>query len=565
MDQPKKVQEFEAFVRSERKGLSRRDFLRHGLALGLSIPAASGVIATILGAPARVFAQDATEAATEMAAKGGQGTLVAEQSGDPVSFNPDYTIDDYGYPIAFNTHSMLVTLNQGVEVVPDLAETWETSDDGLQITFHLVKNAMWHDGKPVTSADVKWTYEKIVATEGAPGRDNMVMLDHINTPDDYTAVFVLKTPSSQFLGFLAWYATFVLPKHLYDGTDWSTNPVNQKPIGSGPFKFVEYVSGDHVTLEANPDYYAEGPYLDRVVYRIIPDAATLEQAMLNDEVDVDISGIFPTDSLPNIEKDGRFTTVPKVYASNLYLVFNFGREITGKLEVRKAIGEAINRAEIIERGLSGAGSPVNTYYTPVIAWANNTDATAPDFNIEDSKKLLDAAGYPVKADGYRFKLSFPYLAFGDAWRSTAQVIQAQLRAVGIDTDLVELEPSAWNARVSTDDNYDISYLGGFLGPGPGALKNRYGTGGGINFWHYSNADVDKLLDEAASDPSADDATAKYKQVQALLAKDIASIPFSGAATTFVYRKELSGFSVPGDPVGDILGFGNFARVQRAAE
>src|SRR3954453_6439503 len=133
MDDAKKVQEFESLVRSQRKGMSRRDFLKTGLGLGLSIPAASGVIATILGAPARVFAQDATEAA----AKGGQGTLVVEQSGDPVSFNPDYTVDDYGYGVAFNTHSMLVTLNQGVEVVPDLAESWEVSDDGLTITFHL--------------------------------------------------------------------------------------------------------------------------------------------------------------------------------------------------------------------------------------------------------------------------------------------------------------------------------------------------------------------------------------------------------------------------------------------
>jgi peptide/nickel transport system substrate-binding protein len=255
--------------------------------------------------------------------------------------------------------------------------------------------------------------------------------------------------------------------------------------------------------------------------------------------------------------------VSKVFASNYYLTFNFGRKITGDIKVRQAIGEALNRQEIIDRGLDGLGSPVNTYYTPVISWANNTDAHAPDFNVDDAKKLLDEAGYPVGSDGYRFKLTFPYLAFGDAWRSTAQVIQAELRAVGIDTELVELEPSAWNARVGTQDDYDITYLGGFLGPGPGALKNRYGTGGGINFWHYSNADVDKLLDEAASDPSIDDATTKYKQVQTILAKDIASIPFAGAAATYVYRKELSGFPVPGDPVGEVLGAYNFARVQRA--
>ncbi|HVU14352.1 MAG TPA: ABC transporter substrate-binding protein, partial [Phototrophicaceae bacterium] len=360
-----------------------------------------------------------------------------------------------------------------------------------------------------------------------------------------------------------WYATFVLPKHIYDGTDWTTNPANQKPIGSGPFKFVEYVSGDHITLEANMDYYGEGPYLDRVVYQIIPDAATLDQAMLNDEVDVDLTGLFPQDSVADIQADGRFNTVEKVFASNYYITFNFSRKITGDIKVRQAIGEAIDRQQLIDRGLSGLGSVVNTYYTPVIAWANNTDAHAPDMNIDDAKKILDDAGYPVQSNGYRFQLSFPYLNYGDAWGSMAQVIQAQLRAVGIDTDLVQLEPSAWNARVGTQSDFDITYLGGFLGPGPGALKNRYGTGGGINFWHYSNPDVDKLLDEAAADPSIDDATAKYKQVQAILAKDIASIPFAGAAATYVWRKELSGFPIPGDPVGGILGAYNYARVQRS--
>ncbi len=559
MDHPKKVQEFEAMVRKDRAGMSRRDFLKAGLSLGLSIPAASGVIATVLGAPSLASAAPARQA------KGGQGTFVVVAGGDPISFNPDYQADDnlFAGP-AFNLYSMLVCLSQSYDVIPDLAKSWETSEDGTQITFHLVDNAKWHDGTPVTAADVKWTYEKIVSTEGQPVKENLSALDHIETPDDYTAVFVLKQPSAQFMGFLAWYSTFVMPKHIYDGTDWSSNPANQQPIGSGPFKFVEYVAGDHITLEANPDYFGEGPYMDRIVYRIIPDPGTVEQALLNDEVDHDAAGLVGADSIPSFQADDRFKVVNKVFPSVYYVTFNFGREVTSDLKVRQAIGMAIDRQVIVERGLSGAGDPVDTYYTPAIGWANNADAKAPAFDPEGAKALLDEAGYALQADGYRFKLTFPYFAFGDAWRNTAQVIQQQLRDIGIDTELVELEVAAWTTRVSENDDYDISMLDGFFGPGPGNLTSRYGASGGINYWHYTNAEVDQLLAEADVAPTQEAQAEKFKAAQALLAADVASIPLSAYAGNYIQRAEISGVPLPGDPAGETMGFYNYALVQRSS-
>jgi peptide/nickel transport system substrate-binding protein len=126
-----------------------------------------------------------------------------------------------------------------------------------------------------------------------------------------------------------------------------------------------------------------------------------------------------------------------------------------------------------------------------------------------------------------------------------------------------MEIAAWEQRLREQDDFDISLLDGFFGPGPGNLKNRYGTGGGINLWHYSNAEVDRLLDEAAQTADQAAATEMYHQIQALLAEDIASIPLSSWVGSIVYRQELSGFPVPGDPVGGILGFYNYARVQRA--
>jgi peptide/nickel transport system substrate-binding protein len=558
MDNPKQVQEFEALVRSKPEGMSRRDFLKAGLSLGLSIPAASGVIATVLGAPMLAAAAPARQE------KGGQGTLVVEQAGDPISFNPNFPADDNLYlGPAFNLFSLLVCLNQNYDVIPDLATSWETSEDGTQITFHMVENAKWHDGEPVTSADVKWSIEKVAFTPETFPSANLGALDHIETPDDYTAVFVLKQPSSQFMGFLAWYGTFIMPAHLYEGTDWTTNPANQNPVGCGPYKFVEYVSGDHITLEANPDYFGEGPYMDRVIYRIIPDPGTVEQALLNGEIDYDSWGLVSSASIPSFEADPTFKVVSKEFPSVYYLTFNFGREITANIQVREAIGKAINRDVIVERGLGGAGSPINSYYTPVIAWANNEEATAPDFDVEGAKALLDEAGYPVGDDGFRFKLVFPYFAFGDTWRNTAQVIQQQLRDVGIDTELVELEIAAWTTRVDENDDYDISMLDGFFGPGPGNLKGRYGTDAGNNYWHYSNADFDQLMLDGDAAVTQEAQAEAYKAAQAILAEEIASIPLSSFVGNYIHRSELSGIPLPGDPVGDVLGFYNFARIQRA--
>lgn len=218
------------------------------------------------------------------------GTIVVGIPQDPQSFNPNAKTDDVLFDIGQNIFSRLIKLNNKQELVPDLAEDYEVSPDGLQITFHLRKGVKWHDGEDCTSKDVKWTFDQIINEDGQI-KSNLSSVESIEAPDDYTVIFHLTQNDSNLLSYLGWYGCLIMPAHLYEGTDWLDNPANKKPIGTGPFKFVEYKSGVSVTLERNDDYFGQVPYLDKIIYSVIPDSNTALQAFNNGELD--ILGINP--------------------------------------------------------------------------------------------------------------------------------------------------------------------------------------------------------------------------------------------------------------------------------
>ena len=254
--------------------VNRRALLQRTIAAGLVVPAALR------------FGMSPASAQTPTGTKGGGGTLIASASGDPLTFNPDFQVDDNAFVPACNIYNMLVTLNTDYAVIPELAKSWDVAADGSTITFHLVEGAKWHDGQPLTSDDVKYTFDTIKANASAPAAAFLANVASFEAPDPATVVFKMTAPSPSLLPFLGWYGTDILPKHIYDGSDWSKNPANQKPIGSGPFKFSKYDPGASIELVANTDYWGEGPYLDRLVFSIQPDANTALQSLTDGEVDI---------------------------------------------------------------------------------------------------------------------------------------------------------------------------------------------------------------------------------------------------------------------------------------
>src|SRR5690606_35419066 len=200
------------------------------------------------------------------------GTLVVALGADPEHLNPALTTSYPAAAVGASLYSALIWLDETGRPQPELAESWEISADGRTYTFHLRRDARWHDGRPLTSADVKYTMENLLGPYHGRFRNAYDQLEGIDTPDDHTVVLRLREPYAPLMTLLTVFDAPILPKHIYEGTDPLNNPANfNNPIGSGPFVFREWVRGDRVVLERNPDYFDEPAYLDRLIYRIIPD------------------------------------------------------------------------------------------------------------------------------------------------------------------------------------------------------------------------------------------------------------------------------------------------------
>ena len=202
------------------------------------------------------------------------GTFIVGSGGDPVTLNLATDFSTIDTLAASSIYNMLVKSDADLNPQPDLAESWKVSNDGLTYTFQLVKNATWHDGKPFTSADVKFTFAEVLKKYHPRGSVVLNSVESIETPDPHTVVFKLKQPFDPLMKFIGNEA-FIIPKHLYENTDILKNPYNLKPIGTGPFVFKEWKKGSHIALERNPSYFKKGkPYLDKIIIKVVPDASS---------------------------------------------------------------------------------------------------------------------------------------------------------------------------------------------------------------------------------------------------------------------------------------------------
>lgn len=525
--------------------LSRRTFAQ---------ATSASTIAAIAGMSfPRVMKAQTPEGSGEIAPKELNGTAILTIPGEPQSFNPDFQGDDYLWPMACNIYNSLFSLDNSFNVIPELATGYEIAEDGMSITLTLEPLATWHDGTQFTSADVKYTLEQIVATPSSTSSSLISAIETVDTPDDQTAVLNLSRPSASVIGFLSWYGVFMMPAHIYEGTDWATNEANNAPVGTGPFKFVSYEPGASIELEANTEYYSEGPYLERLIYQIIPDPNTQAQALQNGEIDF---ADVPNTLIPLFESDPNFKIAGKTYPSPIYIGFNLNNTPLDNVDVRRAIGMAIDRDQIVATALGGYGTTENRYYPSVIEWASNPDAVAPAMDIDGANALLDEAGFPLDGDS-RFTLRLLYFTGWQEVADTATVLREQMAAVGIDIELVLLEFAAWDEQVDSGD-FDIALQGGFQGPDPANLALRWGTDSTLNRWSYSNADFDALLEEGDAGATEEERAEFYFQAQALLAEDIPTISIALQTSYSAFTAAMSGVWLdPEDPASEQVGMNRF--------
>lgn len=449
------------------------------------------------------------------------GTLVVAISGDPLSFNPSISSDDNLYKPAQNLYNRLVKLDASKQVIPDAAESWEVSDDGMDITFHLHQNMYWTDGEALDAEDVAYTFNYIKEHSTCYFSSKMANVASVEAVDPYTAVFHMNKPDVSIIARLGWYGTFILPEHVFNnGQEWAENPASTTPtVTSGPFTFVEYKQGESITLAANPNYFGGCPQVDQVVFSIIADSETAVQALLNGEID-ELTSI-PTSYVDQLLADDSIVMNKNEYPSPIRIIFNCADETMSSQALRTAISMCIDREDISVKASGGIMAPEYAMYPSLIAWASNTEDTAPAFSIENAQKVLEDAGYTKDADGYYVRgLTIDAFSSSAVYTDAAKLVAANCQKAGIEVTVNVMEYNSWAQKVGTERNFQIEIQGGFMGPDPSALTDRIGSGQGSNYGAYSNAEVDELLQKAVETGDTEKRAEYYKEAQKILAEEL---------------------------------------------
>jgi peptide/nickel transport system substrate-binding protein len=456
------------------------------------------------------------------------GTLVVSIASDPGHFNPAITTGFTQHVVADSIFNGLVGLDENFQPIPDLADSWEISDDGRTYTFHLHPGVTWHDGTPLTAEDVKFSFEEVLLEYHSRTSAGLTpVLESIETPDDLTVVMNFTEPYAPLLRRLDVTEAPIVPKHIYEGTDPTTAEANLQPVGTGPFRFVEYAQGDQVTLEANEDYFKEGlPHLDRVVFRVIPEENSALQALQGGEVDyawnITPAQIQVLESSPDLETAEASASPGGALCINT-LAFNLEHEPLDQLEVRQAITHALDRDRMLEQIQFGAGKvatgPISSampdFYTP--------DVTTYEYDPERAMELLDNAGLTAGEDGTRFTLVFPHPNTFDRY---GELVREQLGAVGIEVEDVSLDFNAATDRVFLDRDFDLGIVSYCNGTDPEIGVRRVYDSRNIrpipfsNAAAYSNPEVDALFDEAATSVDTEERAAHYAEIQQILTEDV---------------------------------------------
>ena len=498
--------------------LSRRSLLR---AIAVSIPFMAVPGMTI---PGRALAQS-----------GGPlygGRFIVGCGTEPRHLNQNITTDSSPKLIANPIFSKLVGMKSDFTPVADLATSWTVSPDGRVYTFMLEKEVLWHDGKPLTADDVKFTFEQVLFKYHNIGKSMAQFVESVATPDASTVIFTLKSPNDVFMTFIAG-QSYIQPKHIYDGTDIMANPANLAPIGSGPFKFSSWSRGREVVLVRNDSYFRKDrPYVDRIVTRFIPEASARVRALEAGEVDYLAYFDLPPSEIAGLQKNPDLKVVRKgheAWGSIVELMMNLDKAPYKDVRVRRAITHAIDRQFVIAKANYGLSKIATGPISSDIAWAYNPDTRQYPYNVATANQLLDEAGLKKDDNGIRFKAAILVTRTIEAHLKCAQIIAEQLKQVGIDAQVQALDNATSLESVYTKRDYDMYVESLTTGPDPAMGMQRQYISSNIrpvpytNGIGYRNPKVDDLLTKAAGEPDRKQRAVLYKEVSAMLCEDAALV------------------------------------------
>ncbi len=475
---------------------------------------------------------------------GNDNTIIYGITGDPVIFNPILSTGGPAGIIIERVYNGLLKPNENLEMVGDLAESWSFSDDGLVWTFKLKEGVTFHDGTPFTSADVKYTYDAIKHPDyqGVRATD-FKHIEKVEAPDDYTVVITLNMPFAPLLTKLS---MGILPKHIFETTsiaDMKQNPANMEPIGTGPYKYKEWEQGQHIILEANDDYFGEGPYIDQVIVKFYQDEQIMLAAL--EKGDIDYMESIPIDHVDRIKEQysDRYDIREVPYNGYRYIGLKQTHPILKDIRVRKALMYGLNRNQIVEELFHGYGTVLNSNIPPV-SWAYaEGELEEYEYNPEKAKELLEEAGWKEGADGIREKdgekLTFTVLlrSGNKEEEAVSLLVQEDWRTIGVEMVPEFIEYSVLLEQYLDVAQFEAYSLGWTLSLDPDfyiffhsdCALDEQGQLVGFNDVEFNNEELDRLLEEGRTEMDQQKRKQIYWDAQKIINKELPYV--------FLYSKD----------------------------
>jgi peptide/nickel transport system substrate-binding protein len=453
-------------------------------------------------------------------------TLVDSSIGEPSTLNPVLASDSASHDIIDMIYNGLVKFDKDLKLTGDLAESWEISKDNKTIVFHLKKNVLWQDGVEFTSRDVKFTYDMYMDPGSKTAyRSLFEPVKSVTTPDRYT---VKVTYSEVFAPALQYWGTSIIPAHLLEGRDINTAAFNRSPVGTGIFRLKKWETAQHLELIKNDRHFAGRPFLDRYIYKIIPDQSV--QFMELKAGTLDMMGLTPDIYLTQAEKAGfkkNFNKYKITTFSYVYMGFNMANPLFKDKMVRQALSYAINRDEIIAGVRRGLARKISGPFIPGTG-AYNDKAEGYDYNLEKASELLANAGWKknkegiLEKEGKKFEFTVITNQGNKEREQIASIIQQQFAGLGIKVNVRVL---AWNimlAEFIDKRKFDAVVMGWNIGRDPDCYDIWHSSKTAeneFNFVSYSNKQVDKLLIKGRSTFDQEQRNNAYRAIHALIAED----------------------------------------------
>lgn len=521
--------------------------------------------------PSEPEATESSEGSSEESARSG-GTIIMASSSEPGNLNPVVWPTTSDTDVTNLMIDCLVVPDENLKMVGSLAKDWTISEDGKTYTFNLVEGVKWHDGEPFTAYDVEFTFTSIANPAYDAGSTSRIMpvagaqeyrdgaADHITgieVIDNLTISFTTVEASAAFLPNLY---IGIVPKHILGDVspaEWAKHETNRAPVGTGPFKFVEWKTGEYIKVEANMDYFKGEPQVDEIIYRF-GDKDTMLAAFLNQEIDITSVPIAEVESVASVP----FANIAVQNNLSVYYIgCNLIADHVNNENVRKAISMGINK-DLLAKSILGEYGAREDDIFPSSHWSHSPNISVFDYDVESAKQLLEDAGYTMGDNGFYAKdgdelaLTLEVPTGNQEREASAVIIKQDLAKIGINVELqlldfptlvTKLLPSNDDGtkRQVTADDFDFYILGFGVEADPDEYKpyfhDAFMPPNGYNFCGYSDPYINELFEKQITQMDQDERQATFWEIGEYISAQQPWIPLYKQSKPYVYNSKVGNF------------------------